>query len=303
MLERNLFFFITIIFFSSIQVLAQASLNSNPNDAQLVISDIDNFWVAYDSAEAKSIEEQKKIFQELYLDKATASFQSWIEKREKEVDELVEGINHLRPFYESIRENTLKVGQYEKDIRAAFYAIKFLYPDASFPDVYFFVWYFLSSGSTTSDEGLLIATETQTVDENTLLDQFPAIHHPMIKSLNLDNLTALVAHEAIHLQQPDIEDRNLLELAVREGTADFVAELATGRNPSQAVHTYANPKEADLWEEFKEKMYGDDMSGWIGIPNDRPAGLAYWMGYKIVEAYYQKYQDKTEAINVLLNTT
>ncbi|MEK6476908.1 DUF2268 domain-containing putative Zn-dependent protease [Catalinimonas sp. 4WD22] len=285
------------------QVLAQVRLHDNPNNAKLIITDISNFWIAYDSAKNLPLDEQKQIYRSLYLNKASEGFQSWIDKREKKVGELVEGVNEMIPFYESIRDNTFKVESYKKDIRAAFYGIKYLYPEARFPDVYFFIWYFLNSGSTTSDAGLLIATEAQTVAEDTPLDQFPEIHHELVKTLNLDRLASVVAHESIHMQQADVENKNLLEHAVREGSADFIAELVTGKNPSQAVHDYADPREKVLWEEFQQKMYGEDKSGWVGIPADRPAGLAYWMGYKIVESYYNQQENKDQAVRELINTT
>lgn len=286
------------------QTFGQKKLNENPNKAKLVTTDIVNFWYAYDSAQEKSTEEQEQIFQALYLDKASVGFQSWIDKRDKKVAELVKGINTLTPFYESIRPNTLRVEEYEKDIRAGFYALNYLYPEAAFPDVYFFIWYFLSSGSTTSDEGLLIATETHSIAEDTPLDAFPEVHHKTIRSFTLEGMAALAAHESVHMQQPDWETTNLLEKSVREGSADFIAELATGRNPSQPVHDYANPQEEKLWNKFREAMYSSETGDWMGvIPNDKPPGLGYWMGYKMVEAFYEKQTNKRKAVQRLITTT
>lgn len=286
------------------QTFGQKKLNENPNKAKLVTTDIVNFWYAYDSAKGKNTEEQEQIFQVLYLDKASVGFQSWIEKRDKKVAELVKGINTLIPFYESIRPNTIRVEEYEKDIRAGFYALNYLYPEAAFPDVYFFIWYFLNSGSTTSDEGLLIATETHSVAESTPLDAFPEVHHKMIRSFKLDGMASLAAHESVHMQQPDQETSNLLERSIREGAADFIAELATGRNPSQPVHDYADPQEEQLWNEFQKVMYGNKNGDWIyTIPSDKPPALGYWMGYKIVEAFYEKQTDKQQAVQRLITTT
>ena len=62
-----------------------------------------------------------------------------------------------------------------------------------------------------SDAGLLIATETQTISNNTPMDQFPEIHRRMIRSFTLKNLSPVVVHESVHLQQPDLETTTLLE--------------------------------------------------------------------------------------------
>ena len=158
---------------------------------------------------------------------------------------------------------------------------------------------FSTSGSTTTDEGLMIATEGQTISTSTPMDVIPEIHREMVKSMNLDRLASLVVHESIHVQQ-NHKTTNLLEKAIKEGSCDFIAELCTGQNPSASVHGYANAREKQLWGEFKTKMKTDEMNGWTGIPQDRPAGLAYWMGYKIIEAYYQKQADKRKAIQILL---
>lgn len=282
---------------------AQSKLSDEPDNAKFITSDVPRFWRSFDMAKAKPLEEQIRIFQSHYIDSATVGFKSWIEKRGNTTEGLVKGVNTMLPFYESIRENTLKVQSYEKEIRAGFYALKHLYSKARFPDVYFFIWFFFNSGSTTTDEGLMVTIETRSIDVETPMDKFPEIHRKMIASMDLTGLAALVVHESIHEQQKDYETKNLLEKAVREGTADFIAELCTGKNPSVAVHEYANPREEELWKEFQNRMNGKDYSGWTGIPNNRPAGLAYWMGYKIVEAYFAKKNDKESAVKFLIETT
>ena len=43
------------------------------------------------------------------------------------------------------------------------------------------------------------------------------------------------------------------------------------------------------------KILRDGFGGDSGV-TDRPPDLGYWMGYKIAEAYYQKAEDKTQAV-------
>jgi len=292
--------FIAILLIINQQAIAQSQLHSSPEDAAFITSDIENFWRAFDQAKGKSREEQLEIYRENYIKQATVGFKSYIEKRDKKVEELVDGINSLLPFYESIRADMLTIEDYEKEMRASFYALKYLYPKSVFPDTYFFVWYMFASGSTTSDEGLLMTMEAHSVNQGSPLDKFPPAQHDLVRSMTIENMPLTVAHELIHYQQPDIKTNSLLEKAVREGSADFVAELICGENPSIVTHTYANPREEELWNEFKQKMYGDDYSGWVGIPNDRPAGLSYWMGYKIIEAYYDKQPNKVKAVKAII---
>ena len=283
--------------------LPAQQLNDDPHDARFVYEDIGRFWMAFDSAQGKPEDRQQAIYQSIYIDPATVGFRSWLDKREKSVAELVSGVNSMLPFYRSLRTNMDHLTDYERDMRAGFYALEYLYPEARFPDVYFFVWHFFATGSTTTDVGLMIAAETQTVSDSTPLDAIPEIHRPMVRSMDLASLAGVAVHESVHEQQPDFDTENLLELALREGTADFIAELCTGSIPSYAVHAYADSRRQELWEEFKEKMYTDNYAGWRFIPEDRPAGLAYWMSYQIAEAFYRQAADKRQAVRELIEST
>ena len=300
---KTLLILTNLIFLSS-ALYSQDNLHEDPDEVQFITSDIENFWKAYDHAKGKSREEQLKIYREEYINQATKGFKSYLDNRNKKVEQLVDGVNSLLPFYESIRADMQTIEDYEKVIKASFYAFKYLYPEAVFPDTYFFVWYLLNSGSTTSDEGLLMAMETHSVNEKSPLDKLPAIHHELLRTFTIENMPSTVAHELVHFQQPDIksETNSLLDQAILEGSADFIAELISGKNPTMGVFPYANSREKELWTEFKQKMYGKDFSGWTGIPQNRPAGLAYWMGYKIVKAYYDKQPDRIRAVKEIIES-
>jgi uncharacterized protein YjaZ len=60
----------------------------------------------------------------------------------------------------------------------------------------------------------------------------------------------------------------------------------------------------NLFKEFTGKMIGMDMIDWLygtSAKDDRPNDLGYWMGYKIVEAYYNRMENKMAAIDHILN--
>src|SRR5262249_55930565 len=83
----------------------------------------------------------------------------------------------------------------------------------------------------------------------------------------------------------------------------FIAELISGKHINTHLHDYANPRERELWAEFKRGMDGTDMSNWLyqgESSKDRPADLGYYMGYKICEAYYRSAKDKKQAIKDIL---
>lgn len=114
-----------------------------------------------------------------------------------------------------------------------------------------------------------------------------------------EGLPKLVAHEAVHFQQPKTTAPiTLLAQSIREGAVDFIAELAAGRPPAGAYLPYGLAREAELWPEFREMMHGDDMAGWLygGQPEGRPADLGYFIGYRIAGSYYDHAEDKRAAI-------
>lgn len=121
-----------------------------------------------------------------------------------------------------------------------------------------------------------------------------------------DNLPVIVAHEWVHFQQRmEIGGQpTLLQLAIGEGVADFIAELGAGRHVNGHVHDWAEPRAGELWAEFRQRMHGTDYAGWLydgsQSPEGRPADLGYWMGYRIARGYYWRAADKAQAIRDML---
>ena len=118
----------------------------------------------------------------------------------------------------------------------------------------------------------------------------------------IERIPAIVAHELVHTQQRTASSRTLLASAIREGSADFLGELISGLNINAHIHEWANLRERELWEDFRRVMGGTDSSGWLysSRADDEPADLGYWMGYRITKAYYERADDKREAIREIL---
>lgn len=120
----------------------------------------------------------------------------------------------------------------------------------------------------------------------------------------VESIPYIVAHELVHYQQKYPKgERTLLAKAIKEGSADFIGELISGRHINTLLHEYGNPKERELWEEFKQEMNGTNLTKWLyngDQVKDRPADLGYYVGYKITEAYYLRKVDKKQAIRDIL---
>ena len=274
-----------------------SAVPSDPDQAKLVTSDIDNFWRAMDMATAANLEE---VLDREYLKRASPGLEDFIKLRIGNAKNLASVVNAHRKYYQSIRESTLKISSMRPRIKAAFYALKSLYPDAIFPDVYFVIGR-LSSGGTTSKRALLIGTEmygrTPATPTEELNDWLKQVLAPV------DNIPYIVAHEIIHVQQKMTFARTLLGRSIIEGSADFLAELISGKHINEHLHLYGNPRERELWEEFKKEMNDSKTDRWLyngASAKDRPADLGYYIGCKIAESYYNRAADKRQAVRDII---
>ncbi len=111
----------------------QKTLNSDPNLAQIVSSDIDLFWKAYDKAKP---ENNINIFRDEYLRKGSIGLKDFTLTRIESACNLVATIEARPKYYASLREVSQKAGASKEPMRAAFRKLKNIYPDAVFPDVY-----------------------------------------------------------------------------------------------------------------------------------------------------------------------
>ena len=283
------------------QERTQEKKNQDPAKARLVTSDIDNFWLAYDlAAKATSPEKKREIFQREYFDKASTGLQDFIKARIRNVDSLLAELDKRPLYFASIRKETFKVAALSNKIKQSFRKLKALYPDAVFPDVYFTIGR-LNSGGTTSQNGLLIGTEmygrTKDTPSTELNDWLKEVLKP------IDALPAIVAHEMIHFQQKSAPSAKLLARSIDEGAADFIGEMIAGQMINPHLHTYGNPQERDLWEEFQQEMQGINYAKWLyngALAKNRPADLGYYIGYKICESFYKNALDKKQAIKEIL---
>ena len=299
---KKLYFSIQLLFFSVPIILAQETIHENPFEVKFYTSDIDHFWRAYALSIGKTHEEKVAIFKEHYFQKGSLGLQEFKEEKIESAEKLVEAIEAFPDFYNSIRENTLKIQDYIDEAKSNLFAFKYLYPDAKFPNVYFVIGRMNAAGTIT-ENGLLIGSEYFGITENTPLKRFPEASHEFLHSITVNKVVETVIHELVHFQQPSLESsKTVLEKSIMEGSADFLAELACGNVQSEFIYNYGEEHEEKLWEEFKKDMDSKDLSRWLfGFPSDRPMGMGYFMGYKIVEAYYEKAENKREAIEQIIN--
>lgn len=271
------------------------SQNRDPFAAEIITNDLDNFWKAYEHAGA---EVNAEVLQQEYLGIGSKGLDSFIKGRIENAENLARVIRSHQKYYNSIKPSTDSIASLKDPIRRSFAKLKELYPEAIFPPVYFVIGA-MNSGGTASRHGLIIGAEMYARHAATPSDELGKWHREVLKPVR--ELPEIVAHELIHFQQ-SYDGGSLLAACVKEGSADFIAELISGKLCNAHVHVFANPIEKELWMEFKERMLKNDYKGWLySAVKGRPNDLGYWMGYKITKAFYDKAQDKKAAIREILN--
>lgn len=280
---------------------------TDPERAVFVTSDIANFWKAYDAGGANG---STAAFQTEYLDHASPGLKDFIASRSVTAASLAAMVSKYPRYFADIRASTLRLANdatVQGRMRDGYRRIKSMYAPAVFPPVTFLIGRF-STGGTTSTNGMLVGLEFFSITPTTPLDELGQFQRDNVRPL--DSLPVIVAHEHAHILQAHAggllskASKNLLDQALIEGSADFIAYQVTGANINGRLWEYAIPKEAALWAEFKSVMHGTDLSRWLynqgSATADRPGDLGYFIGYRIAEAFYNRTADKNLAVRAII---
>ncbi len=277
-------------------------LNDDPRKVKFYSSDIDNFWFAYKTALRDTIN-RKKIFKKLYFEKASLGMKDYMGFKVSSIDKFIETTNSYPKFYATIENKTKEIEERKQDFLKSFLKLKEIYSQAKFPDVYFVIGAF-TSGGTVSKNGLLIGINQYCIDKEVDQTEF----NFQIKSRMSDwsNLPNVIAHELIHYQQDGLlNEKTTLCYAIKEGMADFIGELISGKNANPDLYKWAKGREKSIWTKFKNDIYLDKYDNWIAnsqqsTPENFP-DQGYWIGYQICKSYYENATDKKIAIDEMLN--
>jgi hypothetical protein len=280
--------------------------NRDPARARLIADDLERFWRAWDRA-AENPDQRRSIFQSEYLDAGSPGLQAFVDLRIGGVDQLLATIDAHPRYYASLRAQMPKIRAMAEPVQELLYRLQELLPKAVFPPTYLMVGV-MNTGGTIHFDGLLIGVEMYGKTPDTPTDELGRWHQAVIGAP--EDIVAIIAHEMIHFQQLALTraapPTTLLGLSLYEGAADFVAELLAGRHVNHHIHEWAMPREVELWTEFRKVMHGEEYGDWLysgEIDADRPADLGYFIGYRIVQAFFGKAEDKKAVLRDILSMT
>ena len=257
---------------------------TDPLKAQFDYRDVARFWRAFDAWQAGA---RGNPFDSLYWRGATAQTRLLLTKNGlPNADSLRAVVGRRRADYLRCRPTTERIAETLAPCRAAYCALKNLYPAATFPPAYFGIGTFLVGGNYEPGVGLVVGAEMH----------------------ELTTIRVLTGHELVHAQQQiPYKYRIILEQCLLEGGADFVCELMTGYVATPAPHAWAKGREKEIWQQFeRDQNLGekDDWAPWLyggkRTPG-RPADVGYYVGYQICKAYYDRAPDKRQAVADILH--
>ncbi|MBO2008757.1 TPR end-of-group domain-containing protein [Hymenobacter negativus] len=280
--------------------MEEKKLIRRPEDVKLVTTDIDHFWTAYAAAQ-RDTAQAKAIFRREYFNKASAGLQDYYDLKIKSDVLFTKRILRRPQYYNSIRPTTLTIATEKPKIVAAFRHFQELYPAVRFQNIYFVIGSWVSGG-TVSDAGLLIGADQTANGPGVNTSELSLVQRN--RCAPVSEMPSLMVHELVHRNQGP-QDGTLLSYALSEGMADFVAELVTGHITNARLHPYGNAHEKELWADFQKEMLGTNPDNWMANGNqetpEKPCDLGYYVGYRIVQAYYAKASDKKKALADILN--
>ncbi|MEN0047201.1 MAG: DUF2268 domain-containing putative Zn-dependent protease [Bacteroidota bacterium] len=289
------------LFFST-SIFAQTNTLSSTKD-------IDHFWEAYDHlAECYTKEDSINSFQSRYLNKASEGFKEFLKVRKFTAKEYYYHVKRSPKFWESIRANSLKIKTMLPELEEVYTAYEEAFPGHEKPKICFAMGCLRTAG-TVSEGYLLIGSEMIVTDKNTDKSEL-GIWEKTVLPIEF-TLKEIVAHEYVHALQAfklpvywSLLNHRVLFMSLMEGSCDFLAQKIVGATINKHIHNYADANEALVWGNFKQEMWTNKSRNWVynggNAPEGVPADLGYYVGYKICESYYEKAEDKQQALNDIL---
>ena len=277
------------------KIVITDNVKHDPDEAQFIYLDAENFVRAMELVSAGA--DPVTTLEDEYFARATPGLKQMVVKYPFTAGDLAKAIQRYPEEYGRIAGNVALLRSRESDFRAAYRRYKQIAPDTVFAPTYFLVDRHRGIGSGSPD-GQLISIESRTEE-------------------SIGRMETLLIHELVHFQQlvatgPDEfyaifgPKKTLLALTIREGTAEFFADYATGRMTQHDAVDYCLEHEHEIWHLFQDRMYERETDGWMwSTPDDPsvPRDLAYVLGSRIVRTYYDRADDKRQAVREILAVT
>lgn len=274
------------------QALPEAAPYQSPG-IRIVLDDVRNFVRAYGRLDTSP--DTLGILQGGYLDSGTPGLAAFLEKFPFTADDMREAIWMNPADYAGLAQRLAWLESMRERVAQASDSLTRLGANGSALPIYLLVGAYndVASGS---QAGALVSVE------------FGAARPEKI------NLLPLVVHELTHVHQFSTigmeryqtiynDRKTLLAITLREGIADFLTKLVTGRTTQERAREFLAQNRSRMWEAFVVDMCGVETGDWMWRrPRDpsQPSYVAYALGAEIAEAFYQREPEKPRAVAAMI---
>lgn len=268
---------------------AATAVNTAPTSPAIHTEDVDRFFALYDSTGGHPTADQ---LQHEYLDKGTDGLHQLAKARNVTGQRMADMLAKQPGIYQRAKTCLAILPKVRERLTLALSKLGQLYPEARFPPVTIAVGRGKPVGIGSPATGVQIGLEalcgTDWLNPN-LEDRFVYV----------------ITHEYAHVQQVaatvDDEYPTVLEASLVEGAAEFVAELTAGSPSYSQLASETRGREKDIETAFVPDEDQKDLSKWLyNSTYEKHGDLGYWVGYRIVKAYYQHSKDKRRALREIL---
>jgi hypothetical protein len=272
--------------------LTSASLAHAAPQPDIHIEDVAAFYKLYDATNGRPTADQ---LQHEYLDKGSDGLRQFAKARSTTAARIADAIAARPEIYVDAKRCMAVLPRVRERLQTALAKLGALYPEARFPPVTIAVGRGKPVAIGGPDTGVQVGLEALCAT-NYL--------NPNVE----DRFVHVIAHEYAHVQQSEKlaadEHPTVLELSLIEGAAEFTAELISGDVAYAGFVASTKGHEKDIETAFAADEDKTDLSQWLnnGTP-DKPGDLGYWVGYRIVKAYYEHASDKRVAFREILQMT
>jgi predicted Zn-dependent protease DUF2268 len=251
--------------------------------------DVDRFYKIYDAADGHPTAEQ---LQRDYLDAGSDGLHHLAKLRNVTGVRIADTLSKHPELYVKARDCTAVLPRVRERVEISLRNLVRLYPQARTPPVTIAVGRGKPVGVGSPVTGLQIGLEALCS---------AAWMNPSVE----DRFVHVIAHEYAHVQQVralvDDEHPTVLERSLIEGAAEFVAELTSGKMGYAHFDKLTKGREQEIETAFAADVDQTELSRWVDNSTmEQGNDVGYWVGYRIVKAYYQRAVDKQQALREIL---
>lgn len=253
------------------------------------IEDVALFYKVYDASGGHPGADQ---LQHDYIDPGSDGLHQFAKLRNISGTTITKSLAEHPEIYSGARRCMVVLPRVRQRLEIALHKLGSLYPEARFPPVTIAVGRGKPVGVGSPASGVQIGLEALCAT-NWL--------NPNVE----DRFVHVIAHEYAHVQQVqtlvDDEHPTVLEGSLIEGAAEFTAELISGEISSYQFIARPKGDEKEIETAFVSDEDKTDISKWLyNGTREKPGDLGYWVGYRIVKAYYQRAANKRQAFREVL---